>query len=669
MPEIHSEVSKITEVLCKQFKRLWIKQHRTMTHLFEQNVRFFERPFELPKSILMQLPCSSNESKRGRKSLPFTDCSESVKRLKTSELRRVYSASELCYAAQMKLREHKRVDEALLVREATCTSPTRAKQMVSSLREARQEKLVPYSKNEALAMILDANLTKAQYINIRNGARLRHSNLYPSYQNVLTAKKDCYPNCNAITVTETSIEIKLQDLLDHTTSRIIDANINKFLALSDCELQSITLTVKWGFDGSSGHSEFKQKFNFDDGTKTDSNMFVTSIVPVCAKSGDKLIFQNPRPSSTRYCRPLHIQLVNETTEISMEEKDYIDHQIAQLQPTCITKNERSIKVHYEMLMTMVDGKVCNSVTSTKSAQRCYICGATSSQMNDIEKSISRSTNNDNFQFGLSTLHAWIRFYEYFLHISYRLDIEKWQARGADRDRLLKRKQNVQKRFRIEMGLIVDKPRSGGSGTSNDGNSARRFFQNWQKSANITGLNANLLYRCKSILEALSSGLEINGSKFEEYCHETAKELVRVYPWFYLSTTVHKVLIHGAKIISSFLVPIGQLSEEAQESRNKDIKRYRLSHTRKYSRTATNTDLLNRLLESSDPLISSLRALPDKKQLSLSDDAKALLVDMDQPSTDGTEESDQDSSISSTESDDEIEDKQSSDDEVCTKLKS
>lgn len=119
-------------------------------------------------------------------------------------------------------------------------------------------------------------------------------------------------------------------------------------------------------------------------------------------------------------------------------------------------------------------------------------------------------------------------------------------------------------------------------------------------------------------------------------------LIETYSWFYLPVTVHKILLHGSQIISSFLVPIGQLSEDAQESRNKDIKRYRLDHTRKFSRTATNTDLLNRLLESSDPLISSLRDLPDKKTLPLSSDARELLIEKSGTEPDHSENSDEES---------------------------
>jgi hypothetical protein len=54
----------------------------------------------------------------------------------------------------------------------------------------------------------------------------------------------------------------------------------------------------------------------------------------------------------------------------------------------------------------------------------------------------------------------------------------------------------------------------------------------------------------------------------------------------------------ADVIKNAVLPIGQLSEEAQEAKNKDFKFVREHHTQKISRTSTNEDLL-----SSDPIIS------------------------------------------------------------------
>lgn len=88
---------------------------------------------------------------------------------------------------------------------------------------------------------MDNNLTKNQYTNIRIGSKARNSNIYSSYDKVLIAKKQCYPN-NVI-ITECSAEISLQDLLNHTAQHILQIpsvqsmNVN----IDKCELFS-----EWG---------------------------------------------------------------------------------------------------------------------------------------------------------------------------------------------------------------------------------------------------------------------------------------------------------------------------------------------------------------------------------------------------------------------------------------
>jgi hypothetical protein len=93
----------------------------------------------------------------------------------------------------------------------------------------------------------------------------------------------------------------------------------------------------------------------------------------------------------------------------------------------------------------------------------------------------------------------------------------------------------------------------------------------------------------------------------------------------MPTAVHKILIHGAQVINSALLPIGQMSEDAQECGNKYIKKYRTDFTRKCSREKTMEDLFSRLLLASDPYISSLRKLPCKKLKSLLPEAVQLLT--------------------------------------------
>jgi len=224
-------------------------------------------------------------------------------------------------------------------------------------------------------------------------------------------------------------------------------------------------------------------------------LFVTSydlLVLLAAEDCSKIIWKNPRPASTRYCRPVRFQFIKESTKFSIEEEKYFKEKITNLVKTEIIVGDKTIYVQHILQLTMVDGKICNALTQTSSS-KCYICNAKPTQMNNIEKSLESEVHKDRFEFGLSPLHAYIRFFEYFIHLSYRLDIQVWQVRGGEeKTKFIKRKTKMQTEFRSKMELIVDKPKVGGCGTSNDGNTARKFFNNPELSSKITGLDEHLI---------------------------------------------------------------------------------------------------------------------------------------------------------------------------------
>ncbi|CAG4957690.1 unnamed protein product [Colias eurytheme] len=92
--------------------------------------------------------------------------------------------------------------------------------------------------------------------------------------------------------------------------------------------------------------------------------------------------------------------------------------------------------------------------------------------------------------------------------------------------------------------------------TNDGNISRRFFENPKLAAEITGINYELIYRLKVILEEISSGFKIDPVKYERYALETARIYVNLYDWHPMTPTMHKILVHGAVIIEKALLPIG-----------------------------------------------------------------------------------------------------------------
>lgn len=161
--------------------------------------------------------------------------------------------------------------------------------------------------------------------------------------------------------------------------------------------------------------------------------------------------------------------------------------------------------------------------------------------------------------------------EFLLHISYNLSFKKWSVRDPNlKKQREESKRRIQQEFKKDMGLLVDVVKQG-SGVTNDGNTARKFFSEIKTTARITGLKESLIKRFAIILQAISCGEMIDTKKFGQFARETAEMVVNDYGWYYMSSSVHKLLIHGEAIISHFFIPIGHLSEEASEARNKEFR--------------------------------------------------------------------------------------------------
>lgn len=80
-----------------------------------------------------------------------------------------------------------------------------------------------------------------------------------------------------------------------------------------------------------------------------------------------------------------------------------------------------------------------------------------------------------------------------------------------------------------------------------------------------------------ILLAITNVFQVNPNKFHFFCWMTDIIFMKHYPWFLLPTTAGKILFHRLEIIKNCIVPQGFLSEGAQESRNRDIKIYRIQN--------------------------------------------------------------------------------------------
>ncbi|CAF0958084.1 unnamed protein product, partial [Brachionus calyciflorus] len=326
----------------------------------------------------------------------------------------------------------------------------------------------------------------------------------------------------------------------------------------------LNLHCKWGFDGSTGQSEYKQFLsNYTTGFD-DKSLFSIMLFPLDLSDNKMSFWRNQTPSSSRFY-----------------DRDEIEEQIKNLKLTLIrflcNNLQVEVRVRHYLSLTMFDGKAVNAISNNSSPRICNICLASPIEMNNKDIIQKLEPNKHTLKYGLSALHAYIRCFECILHISYRLPIKRWDIRGQDAKKLCDaKKKQVQTEFWKKLGLLVDFPIDSGSGITNDGNTARKAFRSYKLFSEITGVNEELIYLLFNILCLVSSTYAFNLDDLKKYCEDTYNLYIREYLWFYMPVSMHKLLVHSSQIIQNFDLPIGFFSEEALEARNKDNKYIRLS---------------------------------------------------------------------------------------------
>lgn len=80
-------------------------------------------------------------------------------------------------------------------------------------------------------------------------------------------------------------------------------------------------------------------------------------------------------------------------------------------PIKIVVHGKKYTITYQLALIMIDGKMSNDLTNTTSKQRGYLCIAISKAFNDIDRMIGNEIQVENLQYGISSLHAWIRLFE------------------------------------------------------------------------------------------------------------------------------------------------------------------------------------------------------------------------------------------------------------------
>ena len=330
----------------------------------------FQFPNKLPKVKTTQVQASSQtqdsqHAKQKRKK--FKELSTRGQFLIAKGLREVYDPDALQFAASQTLKQTGKKDARFVfnkVNSATGLTAAKIRKTLESKNTVPVTKLTP---SEGLAFLLNQNLTKAQYLALRLTSREKGADIWPSYHEILAAKLDTRPS--DIEITDHSALVPLQQLLYHTTSRILEKypsieNEMIQIASDNDDQLTATLIFKLGFDGSGSHHRHMQPDNQGDLPKVKS-LVATQMVPLVLQTNTfgqtKKLWENPFPNSAHACRPIRLSFEKENDENVVQEFRRLKAEIQALEDFVVSQIP-AITINFIGLLTLFDGKVISILT-------------------------------------------------------------------------------------------------------------------------------------------------------------------------------------------------------------------------------------------------------------------------------------------------------------------
>ena len=136
------------------------------------------------------------------------------------------NTKELIYASKISQRKGRNIMTASTIKKVSIQSLLTAKNIKKSSKYLKSWEM---DSEKALSLFLSAKMAKNSYVMVRNSAKADGFNYYPSYNKIREAKKMCYPENSAFTISETEAKVHLQLLLNHTCKRILEIVTDKIL--------------------------------------------------------------------------------------------------------------------------------------------------------------------------------------------------------------------------------------------------------------------------------------------------------------------------------------------------------------------------------------------------------------------------------------------------------
>ena len=516
----------------------------------------------------------------------------------------------------------------------------------------------PLAVETLLALYTDSSLGRRTYTNQKKLVDAAGHKIFIPWKHLRLKMKEISPVCQHLNHPFTGVYFPLLDSIKITTSRILETLTNL-----DLQSKNLNIKIKYGFDGSGGHSIFHQLNNVNT-----NNIIIAMFCPLSIVDDDgNCIWTQDAPNVANTQRPLLVQMGKESHD-SLQSLTLFENDIDTLTNEGMVIGNHNVKL--TILGHMLDRKAADLFTGLGGSY-CDLCEFSKEQclqkdivecgfeitrdietlnrifddlVNDdgvVEKSSgdydtrSGVTNqpiakHDVFSF--QVLHGLLRTFDHFMKtvVHVTAGVVQWSVPKSSvyNQFLTETKSLLKEKIEKETGIQWDKAdATGNNGTSTTGNTARNLLLDKEIRENIIICDVPECYRRKIqiygsylsvTLRVIVCKKKINVYQFKKMCTEFYMFLLEEFPrevrkelpgpWISITPTLHKVIAHSWEVIErNDGYGLGTLDEAGMEACNKVLRNIRIKLSRKCSQDDNLQDIINRMWVTSDPVVNVERS--------------------------------------------------------------
>ena len=584
---------------------------------------------------LPQNPQAQRRVKQRKRTLkkPWVDLSKSGKKKQVREIKSRYSDEAIAAAFKSTMRSKGCRKSSTFLVDSMLEEDGFAKKADKAVKTPVPTKM---TVSDALAESLDQGTSRSRFQDKVRTLKRHNVNIYPGWKKQQEHRDEIIPD--DIEYAETEAKVNMESLLKNTVDRHL---LNEQIRSKLVELKEekggtlqVNLVFKFGLDGSGDQKKYKQV-----GANCD-NVLASQMCPLRLVDADtnEVIFENPLANVPNSHRPIRISYEPETRESVEMEYERIKEEIERLLPYSPIDG---VTINWIGLPTLCDGKVLTFILDEKAYSSCPLCGgkekaiSTKGQQFKLKKKVKNKTVNV-LRHGLAPTHTWIRSITFILNLGAYSLIKKPKVQNDnDKNKRAKRQNEIAKKIWDKLRITVFGKGPHGGGCL-DGNTARILYENAEFLSEVTTVPLDLILALRKLCRGAASSRPIDPQKFQRAANDFKRLYFEKYmghdrrtAWYFLPSTIHKIIEHGAQIIEELPVPPGLAGEEGSEGQNKYFRSIRQNLTCKTSAARTIKDLFKRLMAKSDPVMCEYvteRVLRKRKSQNIPDDLKELLTD-------------------------------------------